>query len=67
MKPRPLTDLARYHRDTRRMVDAMRAVLGLDPLYENPRRLDVERFGGAHVYGTRGYDDGNRRTRRAHP
>jgi hypothetical protein len=28
-----------------RFVDAMREVLGLDPLYSDPRVRDIERFG----------------------
>ena len=63
MKKRPPTALALYHRDTRRMVDALREVLGLGPLYDlGPRPLDVTRFGGAFQYGTGGWHDGSRRT-----
>jgi hypothetical protein len=46
-------------------VDGLRACLDLEPLYDRStlRRLDVERFGGAAIHGTDGFnEDGGRRT-----
>lgn len=46
----------------RRFVDALREVLGLDPLYLDPRRTEGQRFAEAHARVWAGFDPNGNRT-----